>query len=412
MPTLRAEIYQLPVDATKDSIVELGDGTRRYRKQLVKFGTWVHPNDPTKKMVLDRPWAEKLVANFANKVRDRIPVVYGHPQTDAELVTQTKGDLGALSVEADGVYGELNIKDGQTAAGIDNDTIFDVSVSFDPEYVDKRNGDNVGPALRHIGIVNNPYLKGMQPFEALSEGANVIMLSESEELAMSVVKNDREFAVTVEYEVDGETKTILVEPGSEIEVPEAVVEAVTKQVADAAAPEASGDDKKDDEGDKSEDKSEDKPEDKPADDKAEDEQKDELSELEKVQRELSEANAKLASQAAERTYETLLSEGKIVPAQKDAFMQLSTAATGEISLSDGSTKSLPEVLADFLKAAPKRINFGEDGSSGDEGEKKPWDQLSEGEKEANAKLGISESEFNKINSPEADDSKAEGAKQE
>lgn len=41
-------------------VVELDDG-RRYRKQLVKFGAWVNPNDPRTKMVLDRSRAVQVV---------------------------------------------------------------------------------------------------------------------------------------------------------------------------------------------------------------------------------------------------------------------------------------------------------------------------------------------------------------
>ena len=49
-------------------------------------------------------------------------------------------------------------------------------------------------------------------------------------------------------------------------------------------------------------------------------------------------------------------------------MQLpSAASTATISLSDGSECALSDVLADFMKAMPKVVDFSEKGASGDEG---------------------------------------------
>lgn len=74
-------IYQLPSEG-EFSVVELDDG-RRYRKQLVKFGNWVSPSDPRKKMVLDKSWAAQVVQNFKDKVLNKVPVVEGHPTRPA-----------------------------------------------------------------------------------------------------------------------------------------------------------------------------------------------------------------------------------------------------------------------------------------------------------------------------------------
>ena len=144
-------VYQLPSEGDF-SVVELDDG-RRYRKQLVKFGNWVNPSDPRKKMVLDKSWAAQVVQNFKDKVLNRVPVVEGHPKTSGELLAATRCWLAGLSVEDDGIYGELDITASDTTTKIDNGLFDDVSISFDPDYLDKLKGDNVGPALLHVGIV-------------------------------------------------------------------------------------------------------------------------------------------------------------------------------------------------------------------------------------------------------------------
>lgn len=402
-------IYQLPVDDTNSSVVELGDGGRRYRKQLVKFGAWVNPNDKSKKMVLDKAWAEKLLANFKSGVLNRVPVVEGHPQNSAELVTRTRGGLQAMSIEADGVYGDIEIKAPETAKNIDGDLIYDVSVSFDPDYVDKATGTNVGPALLHVGLVNDPYLKGMTPFQALSDSANVIMLSESKEYPVSkTVKNEREFPVTITYQEGEETKTVTIEAGAEVEVPEAVAEAATKQVTDAAKPETE-DEKTTREAKEAEDKvAADKV---IADEAAAAEAakgKTDAEKLEDANKELSAMKLKEAVRASDSAYQVALSEGKVVPAQADAFKKLHAAAqTATISLSDGGSEPLSEVLADFLKHAPKAIDFSEKGGSGDDDKDKsktPWEKLSDEERARNRDMQISEQEFNEYNKNESSNS--------
>jgi hypothetical protein len=94
-------VYQLPSEGDF-RVVELDDG-RRYRKQLVKFGAWVNPHDPRKKMVLDKSWAAQVVQNFKDKVLNKVPVVEGHPKSSGELLAATRGWLAGLSSEDDGV---------------------------------------------------------------------------------------------------------------------------------------------------------------------------------------------------------------------------------------------------------------------------------------------------------------------
>lgn len=393
-------VYQLPSEGDFTA-VELDDG-RRYRKQLVKFGAWVNPHDPRKKMVLDKSWAAQVVQNFKDKVLNKVPVVEGHPKTSGDLLAATRGWLSGLSIEDDGLYGELDITASDTTQKIDNGLYDDVSISFDPDYLDKLKGDNVGPALLHVGIVNDPYIKGMKPFMALADKTKVIMLSESKELEVSKVKNDREFPVEVKFTEDGEEKTVSIAAGEEIEVPEEVAEAVTAQVSEAVAPEV----EKTDEEKAAEEAAAKEAEEKAAAEAAEKEAADkaaaekaeaEKSELEKTKEELADAKKQIALGEAEKAYDTLLHEGKIVPAQHDTFIALSTAATtGAISLADESTTSLSDLLTDLFKAAPKRISFGEEGADGGDA-KTPWDELSEEERTASQRIGVDADMYNEAN---------------
>lgn len=369
-------IYSLVIEDAPSDVISLGDGGKRFRKQIVKFGDWVDPHNRRNKMVLDRKWGEQVLANFKSKVVGRIPVPVGHPLNPSDLAAMNKGELVDVELADDGVYGVLDIRDGNAAKAIEEDLLWDVSIHFDPNYLDKASGKDVGPALLHVGLLTDPYLKGMAPFQALSNQTNAVMLSESKEYQMSALKNDREFDVTVKFDQDGESQEVTIPAGEEVDVPDEALEAAQKQVADAQAPES------------------------PAEPEtpAEPENKPELSDRQtELEAENTKLRTELAEKQAEATYQTLLSDGRIVPAQEAAFKQLATVGSQTVSLSDGSTKSLSDLVTDFIKAGPKLVSFGEEGADGEEA-KTPWDDLSDEEQAGSAAVGVSKEQYNEVHS--------------
>jgi len=384
--------YSLFLADSPTEVIELEGGGKRFYKQIVKFGNWVSKYDPDAKMKLDKAWGEKIVANFKKKVIPRVPVPLSH----TDLPEFNTGEVLGIDVKDDGLYATLDIRDSDAAAKIENDLIWDVSISFANEYIDPKSGEEVGPTLFHVALVNDPYLKGMKPFEALARKQNAIMLSENGDITMATAKviNDREFPVTVSYQDGDETKEVTIESGQEVEVPEEASEAVTEQVAKAEKPaEETTTETETETATESETPQTTEPE------KSEREQ-----ELEK---ELSETKAKLRQRDAEDAFTKLLSEGKVVPAQKDTFISLHLSADSTIKLSDGSTKSSTDLLTELLEAGPKRVDFSEKGNSGDEVEKTPWEKLSDEERAGNIALGVTAEEFNKVNSDQSNNTSSE-----
>ena len=374
-----------------------------FRKQIAKFGKWVNPLFPIEFMELDKEWAKSIVDNFNAGVIDRVPVPLDHTdQTEANT-----GEVIKLEIQDDGIYGYLDIRRPNVVEDIVNGLIFDVSISFDWDYIDTENGDHHGPTLLHVALVNNPYLKGMPAFEEATQGSfskhfsklttalalpntgSVIMLSESKVKELSnmeeaTVKNDKAYAVEITVKVDDDDVTKTLAPGEETTVPKDQAEAVLSQIEEAVDPEADkdADADKDQDADKDADKDSDKDKDADAD---KDEDEDESEQDKKDREELSELRA-------EKAFNALLSEGYITPAQKDKFMELSKAESKQaVNLSrDGKTVSLSlsEAMAELLKAGPKVAKFSENGSSkdGDEDadkdkdtDKKPSENMSEAE---------------------------------
>lgn len=368
------------VAITENGSVELAENTetkfKRFWKQIAGYGEFVDPRGKSdKKMVLDKSWGERIVDNFKNGPIKRVPVPTGHPVTSAELAERTKGWLMDAEAREDGLWGLIEARDAKTAQKIEDGLIVDTSVAFDEVYTDKKTGKIFRDVLKHVGLVNDPYIKGMEEFPAaLSDGNLATILfsdggnnNNEEEKNMSVVKNDRDFTVEVKYQLEDTETTATIEAGAELEVPEDQVEAVTKQIAEAVAPE--------------------------------EEEEEELSEEEKKAKELADREAavaakekELSDQKAEADYERLLSEGKIVPAQKDAFIALSAQGSATVELSDGESKTVSVLLSELFEAAPK-LNLGEEGAEGDDKKAEDDVELSDEEKATAKKLGISEDDM-------------------
>jgi hypothetical protein len=385
--------YTLLLEGTSNHTVDLEGGGKRFYKQIVKFGSWVSKYDPDAKMKLDKTWGQKIVDNFTRKVIPRVPVPLSH----TDLPEYNTGEVVGVDLEKDGLYATLDIRDASAAQKIEDDLIWDVSISFSNEYVDPKSGDDVGPVLFHVALVNDPYLKGMKPFEALARKMNAIMLSESKETPMTLVKikNDRDFSVTVSFK-DGDTdKEVVLAPGEEVDVAEDVSKDVAKQVSEAEAPSKTESDDEAKEAAEKEAAEKEAAEKKAA---AEEASKNE-DELSRVKRERDEALSQLSTSKATDIYKTLLADGKIVPAQEAAFIALHTAPVGQIQLSDGSTKSSADLLTELFAAAPKRISFDEKGGDGAK-EQTPYEKLSDSEKAGLKATGVSAEDYNKYGADE------------
>lgn len=359
----------------RDTKVELADNEggkyKRFKKQICQFGEYVDPNNTSKRMVLDKLFGKRLKENFDNGKYGVVAVPLGHPRNPSELAAWNRGEMVNMELTDEGINAVIEIRDDETAKSIENRNIPDVSMGFEDNYLDKKTGKFVGPLLKHVGLVVDPYIKGMRRFVPLADEVPAVLFSDSqdyekEDKTMTVkVKNDREFDVEVTYAVDGENKTETVAAGAEIEVPEDQAEAVKQQIADAEAPK-------------------------------DNDKENELSEREKAladrEAALAEKEAAAAKRDAEAKFNKLLSDGKVVPAQKDAFMALSEASSTEIHLSDDETKTVDTLLSEFIEASPKLNLTDEKGTDGEGNGGGDEVQLSEDEQSL-TDLGLSEEDL-------------------
>lgn len=152
------------------------------------------------------------------------------------------------------------------------------------------------------------------------------------------------------------------------------------------------------EGDvKEETEAEDETEAKTEDENAEEGEKtEEKAKLEEAEAKLSEECAKLAEEKralalekAETKFSKLCEAGRAVPAQKEDYIAL-YLHEGEVTLAEGKTKTVPELLESLMESAPAHSLYEEEGKDG-EGKDEP--ELTSEEKEVAERLGVSEQDL-------------------
>lgn len=154
---------------------------RRFRKQILRYGSWVHPKAPGGKLMVTKALVKQIVDNFHRGVRDNVPIPLGH-EVDA---ISSIGQVIALEMDDAGLWGIHEIKDEDAAKKI-GATWTGSSAFIDMNAVDKETGESLGAVLVHNAITNAPYIKDLAPFEAVALGedaddAVVIALQEAKQ---------------------------------------------------------------------------------------------------------------------------------------------------------------------------------------------------------------------------------------
>lgn len=159
-------------------------GGKLFRKQILRKGVWIHPNNPSRRMEITEATLSALVENFKRGVVSKVAV----PWTHTDDASKNTGYVVGLEMTDDGLDAIIEFTDDTAAAKAERGEIPGVSCGLDFDYEVKDmsapdGGKRIGPTLLHVALVNHPYVKGMRDFEPilLSEGGDVeplIMLTE------------------------------------------------------------------------------------------------------------------------------------------------------------------------------------------------------------------------------------------
>lgn len=323
---------------------------RKYRKEILRTGKWIHPTAPGGVLDVTRDYLNKLVENFS--VTPFVPVLRGHvsnneAEKNPSLILNK--NIDRLILDGEKLYAEMEIDEKEL------DNYNDVSVSIDPEYINKETGKNVGAVLRHVAAVMNPYIKGMQGFMALSENEKnfLINLSEIQDMAK---KDDLVETVAPSVELEEAIKEVVAETEEKKEEQTQETAVATEAVVEEESP-------KGEEGEEEPKKPEEEEpktvEEEPKEEKVE-ASEDTAEQIKRLQGELESARLELSERDATDKYNALLMSGKILPSQKDVFIKLHKNVKGSIDLEDGAI-NLGDLLVKLLENNPVLVNLEEQG---------------------------------------------------
>lgn len=185
------QVY-LPAPSS-DDFVELARSAKGklYKKQILKFGNFAHPNDPKSKLRVTREVGESLVRNFHNGVCDivQVPVV-DEANRHTEDPFRNIGEVVDLTVDDKGVWATVDARKKEYADELGK-TLIGASAMMHMNYTDTKTGKKVGPTLLHVAITNRPYITNLQDFEEIiaasadNSHGNVTVLTEEEDMQIS-----------------------------------------------------------------------------------------------------------------------------------------------------------------------------------------------------------------------------------
>lgn len=149
---------------------------RVFRKQILHYGDLMYPGIKGGKVKIDEAFADKLIANFSNKVADivQVPKVDGN-NFHTEDPDRNIGEVINVVKTSKGIYADIDVRtDDADKIG---KTLLGASAMLHLNYTDTKTGQKVGPTLLHTAITNRPYVTELEDFEeiiaASSPGADI-----------------------------------------------------------------------------------------------------------------------------------------------------------------------------------------------------------------------------------------------
>lgn len=297
----------------------------KFNKQILKYGTWKHPMAPGGVLRVTENFVKQIIENF-----DKMPfspVLRGHvdnEMAEANPSLIVSKNIISLEMKDDGLYATFE------ADKKDIDSYNDVSAGIAPNYEDHETGEIVGPVLKHIALVLDPYIKGLKTFTKLGDQDTFnILLSDIMDNKKMETPKDQEEEIIIKAE----------EPsGNEEESPK-------------------------EESPKTEPKGEETPK-----DQEEGEEKIEASEkykqeILKLQEENRKYKLQLTLKDAKTKFSELLKAGKVLPVQEEQFVALCIALedSSEIVKLSDKEYSQKDILINLFDKGPKRIDLDEKG---------------------------------------------------
>ena len=302
-------------------------------KQILRYGEWKNPNAKNGVLSITKDYVKQLIENF--KHTPFVPVFRGHvSNNDAEANTDLiiSKNIKELNADDSGLNAVFEVEEK------DLEKYNDVSASIDESYENHETGNVIGATLKHIALVVDPYIKGLNNFIPLKDKVNyLINLSE-----ITMTQKDKSKTELEDENVETEVEKTSEE--TETETKEVEVKKEDTVVVETKVEEENPDKE---------------------DPKKTSEETVNSAELQKqileLQEQIKTRDTEIALGKANSKYIDLRDAGKVTPAMEESVKMLYQSSSTVINLADGSKKTTGELLDQLFEKMPKLISFGEQG---------------------------------------------------
>ncbi len=160
------ELVIVPSDG--DGYVELARTKtgRLFKKHILNKGTLLHPTTKAK-ITIDDTFVETLKTNFANNVCDIVQVpVADEKNQHTEDPNRNIGEVIGIESTEDKVYALIDVRNADAADKLGK-TLLGASAMMHLDYEDTKTGKKMGPTLLHACVTNRPYVTGLDSYEEI-----------------------------------------------------------------------------------------------------------------------------------------------------------------------------------------------------------------------------------------------------
>lgn len=157
-----------------------------FKKHILSTGTLHYPGVAGGKLEVDEAFLSNLVKNFDDKVCDIVQVPVANKLNEhTEDPFANIGEVVKLGVENGKLYSYIDVRKNAEDVG---NTLLGASAMLSTNYTDTRDGEKKGPTLLHVAVTNRPHVLNLEDFQeellaASAEGntAEAVLLTANEQ---------------------------------------------------------------------------------------------------------------------------------------------------------------------------------------------------------------------------------------
>ncbi len=137
-----------------------------FRKHLLNKGPLRHPVSG-QVIDIDDDFITRMKKNFDDGVCDIVQVPLANAKNEhSEEPDRNIGEVVDIEVAGDKVYAVMDIRDPEHAARLGK-TYLGASAMLSLDYTNTKTGEKVGPTLLHSCVTNRPYVTGLDEYEEI-----------------------------------------------------------------------------------------------------------------------------------------------------------------------------------------------------------------------------------------------------